>query len=160
MDNANADIPELEPVSLNTLLPMTVTASVVDEVKQRAIDFILRKSCSEKAKEAEKYKEWEKSRGYRSTFAYDADRDFQWLKEQQAAYDASKLSMFVDYGTNPAFSILSDAEALASLLLNPLVKVYHRSGRAAIKQKNQLKWFEESVEFKDLVPAALLRVVD
>lgn len=134
-----------------------MSASVT--LKERAIDFAIKKFCAEEKRKNEEYNAWLKVKGYKGSFDYDADRGFQWIKEQQKAYDTAKESLVILY-KNRAFVVIAEAERLATLLLEPTATSYHSSGRAAAQQRKQLKWFEESPEFKDLVLSAIMRVHD
>ena len=131
-----------------------------DDVKQRAIDFVIKKFCDEEARKAEEYNTYLRTLGGAPcSLEYNADRDFQWIKDQQKAYKLASQSGIVIY-ENRAFQVFGEAETLVLLLLDNSAKAYHRSTRAANKQRAQLKWFEESSEFKSFVSSALTRVCD
>lgn len=147
MENGQDDMPALEPVPLS------------DEPKERAMDFIIKKFCAEETRKTEAYRaSVRKTTGKESSFTYDADLDLQWIKKQRRDYMAAKESGYL--WPNRAFRILTDAEILATLLLDPSIRLCHSSWRAAEQYRTQLKWFEELPEFKELVLSAVSRVRD
>jgi hypothetical protein len=156
MENSEADLPELEPVPRRDRPREKDADPVPETLKARAVDFILKKFCSEEKKKTAEYNAWKRAHDYGTIFEYDEDADYQSIKEQQKAYDTAKQSGFVPH----TFGVLCDAEKLAMLLLHTSARSFHRSKRAAEQERKQLRWFEESPEFKDLVPSALSRVKD
>lgn len=134
----NHMVDRLEPEEKDALLN-----SIKDIVKariERAKEFILRKLCDD--------------------YGFDFDR----VKEQEPAYTEAKKKGFVPYREHyraiDVNQVLAEVDILMILLLDTSSRSFGMRTRAFEKVKRQLKWFEDSDEFRPLVPGALTRIGD
>ncbi len=85
--------------------------------------------------------------------------DVGWLMTHQRAFKEEQARTGQVLFSHPdVFGLVADAQETVMLLLDVNSACYTRGGRAAEQIRARLRWFDESAEFKHLVPSALLRV--